>query len=127
MYINQGVIWLCHKFGSGPWSDAPYNVWDVPKARRVIPPAVSGEQRAALQVLLIDAATGILKVIRLVTFSMEFSAKLHEAISQQFESPAKEILTNPGAYMQVINEAYSALPTSDAMVRKAACSCQGGE
>jgi hypothetical protein len=70
--------------GSGiPWSDCAYNWWLVPPERRQLPEPIEDGQGALLNVLLIDADTGILKVFRVISMPTEFSRSLVEAILEQ--------------------------------------------
>lgn len=82
--VESGIIFFLCRFGSQPWSDAPYTWHRVPEEQRVLPePEATSDSRALLQVLLIDASTGILKAIRAVSLSPQFTRALHRAIREQ--------------------------------------------
>jgi hypothetical protein len=78
------VLLLYRIAGACDWSDAPY-AWNfVPPERRTLPPAAATPStRALLQVLLVDADTGILRAIRAVTMSPALTTLLHAAIQEQ--------------------------------------------
>lgn len=76
LFVDQRIIWLCFKFGTMPWSDQPFNVHLVPQDIRATPPDLTGEQRALLNVLLVEAETGIVKAIRAVTFAQIFGSTI---------------------------------------------------
>lgn len=74
LLVEPPVIALCYRFLPGlPWSDAPYS-WHLLKAKRpemaVLPigwEEGSPHTRAILHVILIDAATGIIRAMRALT------------------------------------------------------------
>src|SRR5947209_19360720 len=57
------ILFLVFRFGPQPWSDAPYTWWMVPADQRTPPPELAGEERVLLNVLLIDAGTGIIRAV----------------------------------------------------------------
>jgi hypothetical protein len=84
--VAPPLVVLCYRFGDGiPWSDAPFTYHLVPESERSLPPEVEegAATRACLLVFLVDAGTGILRVIRQVSFSNAFTARLHRAIREQ--------------------------------------------
>jgi hypothetical protein len=85
---DRAVILLAYKAPGIPWSDAPYTWHRVPAERQVIPPALEGEQRAMLEIHLVDTATGLLRAMRRVSMAPEFSAHLHQMIAEQAATEA---------------------------------------
>lgn len=85
LYCENGVIFLLYRFGETlPWSDSAFSWWNVAEEDRRIPePQANPAERILLKIILVEAATGIVKAIRVTTFSPEFTAKLHEAIRRQ--------------------------------------------
>jgi len=75
-----------------------------------------------LTVMLIDASTGILKVMRAVTFSPEFTAAINHAVYEQSQRP----WVGDMAYNRQVEAAYAKYPSVPAMV-KAAKLTKGGE
>jgi hypothetical protein len=66
--------------------DCSYSWHRVPAAERVLPPPVeetSPELRALLTIILVEATDGLVRVLRTVTFSPEFTQRLHRAIADQ--------------------------------------------
>ena len=79
LYTQESVIFLLHQFGDMPWNEAPYSFWLVSEEHRRLPELTDGEH-AFLRVVLIDTATGIVAALRALTFSSEFTRKLHGEI-----------------------------------------------
>jgi hypothetical protein len=85
LYCENEIIFLLYRFGDVlPWSDSAFSWWNVAEEDRQIPaPQINSAERILLKIILIEAATGIVKAIRVTTFSPDFTAKLHDAIRQQ--------------------------------------------
>lgn len=85
LYCEDGIIFLLYRFGEIlPWSDSAFSWWNVAEEDRRIPeqrkhPA----ERILLKIILIEATTGVVKAIRVTTFSPEFTERLHRAIRGQ--------------------------------------------
>jgi hypothetical protein len=122
--VEPPLIVLCYRFGDGiPWSDAPYSYHLVPADERGLPvqvDAASGS-RAFLLVLLVDAETGILRAIRQVSFSPEFTDQLHRAIREQALSTWDE-----AEYDLALSDLYRYRSTED-LVKTALVRCSGGD
>ena len=85
LFCKNSIIFLLYRFGETlPWSDSAFSWWNVAEEDRQIPaPRANPAERILLKIILVEAATGIVKAIRVTTFSPEFTEKLHEAIRQQ--------------------------------------------
>ena len=85
LYCENGIIFLLYRFGEIlPWSDAAFSWWSVAEEDRRIPaPQKHPAERILLKIILVEAGSGIVKAIRVTTFSPEFTEKLHEAIREQ--------------------------------------------
>ena len=84
LFVERDLIILLYKFGQSiDWSDAPFSIHLVPLAERVLPELINDNTRVLLHVLLVDASTGIIKAMRAISLSNEFSAALHQAILDQ--------------------------------------------
>ena len=85
LYCENGIIFLLYRFGEAlPWSDSAFSWWNVAEEDRRIPaPRKNLAERILLKIILTEAATGIVKAIRVTTLSPEFTAKLHDAIREQ--------------------------------------------
>lgn len=97
-YEHDNIIFMLFKFEGVPWIDTPYNI-------NLSPPfefePMSKTQGFGLQIYLIDAATGILKVIRHIGLGHEFSIRLRDAILSQKSKPFDN-----GIYSFKINDIY---------------------
>ncbi len=91
--VEGDVLFFLYRFGEGrreavPWSDAPYSWHLVPADQRSLPePHGLPEGRDTLQVILVDALTGIIRALRMVSFSPAFSTALRLAIRDQALRP----------------------------------------
>ncbi len=85
LYCENGIVFLLYRFGDTlPWSDSAFSWWNVAEEDRRIPaPPENSAERILLKIILIEAATGIVKAIRVTTLSPAFTEKLHEAIRAQ--------------------------------------------
>lgn len=123
LLVDGPVIFLFFKPEGGQWSDAAFTWHLVPAEERQLPPPVeSTETRALLQITLVDADTGIIRVLRAATLSPAFTAELHDAIRRQAETP-----WDPAAYQRALDDAYRRHPHSREMAKAARTRCQVGE
>ena len=85
LYCENGIIFLLYRFGEIlPWSDSAFSWWNVADEDRRIPePRKDPATRILLKIILVEATTGIVKAIRVTTFSPEFTERLHRAIRGQ--------------------------------------------
>jgi hypothetical protein len=88
LYCENSIVFLLYRFGKTlPWSDSAFSWWNVSEEDRRTPaPPENPAERILLKIILIEAATGIVKAIRVTTLSPEFTEKLHNAIRQQATS-----------------------------------------
>lgn len=105
LYTQDEIIFILSKFGDLDWMDSPYSVH--------LSPAVEleqskGKQGYGLNVLLVDASSGIIRAIRLIGLSNEFSCKLKDAMERQ-----KTMSFNKIDYDQKINRIYSKYNTDN--------------
>ena len=118
------VIFLLYRFGDSiSWSDAP-SCWHlVPETERALPESEGPETRALLHVILVDADSGIIRALRVVSFSPTFTRALHVAIRQQATSPW------PGraAYDAALAEIYRQYPTTAHLLARTLAVSRGGE
>ena len=85
LYCENSIVFLLYRFGEVlPWSDSAFSWWNVAEEDRRIPsPPENPATRILLKIILIEAATGIVKAIRVTTLSPAFTEKLHDAIREQ--------------------------------------------
>lgn len=118
-----GPVFLLWHFAGIPWSDSPFTVFLVPENRRVMPSAAdTGETRGVLQVILTGADDGIVRAIRAVSWSPEFTRAMLGAIRAQASTP----WPGPAEYDRLLAGAYRQYPTTEAMLGAATCRTRGG-
>ncbi|MFA5322147.1 MAG: hypothetical protein WC373_05680, partial [Smithella sp.] len=83
-YDRGSVIFMLFKFGGWRWMDAPYTVHLSAPFTFEDPTPGTGY---GLSIFLIDAATGILRGMRYVSLSTEFSQKFKFSVERQKEKP----------------------------------------
>lgn len=125
LYAHEDLIVLLYRFGAAgrgiPWSDAPYSWHLVPAGERALPPDVAGNERALLTVVLVDAATGIIRALRVVSWSPAFTAAVHAAIRAQAARPWSEAV-----YDAALDLLYARYPTTGALLERAVARTTGG-
>jgi hypothetical protein len=83
------VLLFCYRFGEAfPWSVVPFDWQALPPRERVLP-ATGGphEERALLFATLAESADATPRATRNVTFSLEFTRRLHQAIREHASLP----------------------------------------
>ncbi|GIW06340.1 MAG: hypothetical protein KatS3mg060_1145 [Dehalococcoidia bacterium] len=122
--IEPPLIVLLYRFAPAiTWSDAPFSIHLVPPAQRVLPPPLgqAEESRALLQVILVDADTGIVRALRQLTWSPAFTAAIHAAIAAQ-----ATMTWDAQAYDAALRQLYQRYPTSEALLSTATARTEGG-
>jgi hypothetical protein len=121
--VEGDLLFLLYHFGKAvPWSDAPYSWHLVPAEQRTLPePTEAVEPHDTLQIILVDALTGIVRGLRMVSFSQAFSIVLRTAIREQAAQPW------PGGaeYDRQLAEVYRRYDT-DALLARARSRTEGG-
>lgn len=118
----EDLVVLGFQPGRLEWQDAVFSWHLVPEAEQQIPDLTGGEERAILNVSLVDGATGIIKVLRAVTFSPRFTAELHRAIQEQASKP----FPGQAEYDRQIERLYVRFKSSAQLVQGARARCVGG-
>lgn len=126
--VAPDVLFLLYRFGSMAWSDAPYS-WHLVEQQlpgQELPPPLDAPDdsayRALLSVILVDAGTGVIRALRAISFSLEFTRALHRAVREQ----AARSWPGEGEYNRQLQAAYSRWPSSQGMVNSARVRCVGG-
>jgi hypothetical protein len=116
------VLFLLYRFGRAgagvPWSETPFSWHLVPEGRRQLPPApgeVGPDTRALLQVILTDAATGLVCALRAVSLAPDFTRALFAAVAAQAAAP----WCGPAAYDRQLAAACRRWPSSEALLDEA--------
>jgi hypothetical protein len=124
LVVDGPVIFLMYRFGEAiNWSDAPYSWHLVPQDQRTLPDPEGPATRALLQIILVDAASGLILALRVVTFSPTFTRALHAAIRAQ----AENTWGGRAAYHAAFADLYRCYPTSADLLRCAGARTCGGK
>jgi hypothetical protein len=90
MFVEREGLFVVTRFGRSLSLDTSYQWHCVDPADRVPPPPheeTSPELRALLTILLVEASTGVVRAVRVVSYSPEFSRAIHRAIADQAAAP----------------------------------------
>lgn len=120
---EAGAIILLYRFEPAiPWGDAAFTIHLLPEAERQLPGELATpETRAILNTVLIDASDGIIRAMRTVTLSPDFTRKLHRAITDQ----AAAEWPGEAAYRGQIEAVYQRLATAQ-LLKRAIAQTKGG-
>lgn len=77
-------------FGDGRWSEAPFNVHRIPEEQRVLPAAPATGFGFALTLVVVDAATGIVRGLRQLALTQSFSLAILRAMQKQIALSADD-------------------------------------
>lgn len=121
LLVHGSALFILSRLAfDGGWSDTPYNWWEAPAPERQRPDLSSGA--AAVVVVLVEARTGIVKSLKLMSWTRKFTKALHEALAKQARSAY-----DPRQYQKDIQSAYRKWESPDAMAADAIARCIGGE
>jgi hypothetical protein len=90
MFAESEGLFLVTRFGRSLSFDTSFQWHRALPSERVPPPPweeTSPEARALLTIILVDAATGLVRALRTVTYSPEFTRAIHRAIADQAAAP----------------------------------------
>lgn len=87
--VQNNVIVFLYEFAPGvPRGDAPFSIHLIPLEERIIPAEPETERaQDILNIILVDAGTGIIEAMRKITFTPQFTAALRSAIRTQATQP----------------------------------------
>jgi hypothetical protein len=119
-WVDDGgpVAVLCCRFGSLPWMDAPHEPWKEKQADRGAPAGTAGSS-LVLNVVLVDASTGIIQALRLLTWEPQFADAVRNTITRQLAIPRDD-----AAAGRALDALYQ-LDTA-ALATRAKARCTGG-
>ncbi len=109
LYERDSVIFILTKFQGQQWMDAPYSIH---MSKPFEFQELSYGMGFGLNILLTDAATGVLRAIRLVGLPTAFSQKLRYAMERQKEQPF-----DIDKYNKKINEIFGNYSTDGLAIR----------
>jgi hypothetical protein len=113
LFISSDMIFFLYQI-YGPWQACPYHWQMLPTKRKCIPahgPVLDNNCRAILQIHVVEAMTGILLAMRVITMPSRFTRALHEAILHQVRNPFNEC-----SFVKRVHEVHSKYPTPVDMV-----------
>lgn len=110
---NTQILLLYHFEGGVPWSDAPFTANKLPQEEQPLLELEDG-QHVLFPVLLLEATTGIIKAIRILSLSTDFMRPLYAAIQQQLAQPFDQ-----AQYDSELARLYTRYPQSALMVEQA--------
>jgi len=107
-----------------PWSDNSYSWWRIPEDRRINPhPFKTDSSRLILHIILASAPEGIVRVLRSISLSPQFSRTLSAAIARDIER-GSEI----DDYDFRLSRVYRSCSSSEILLnRHQIAYCRGGE
>jgi hypothetical protein len=122
LYLDQGVIFVLFKIqGFYDWSDQAFSLRLVSPEDRELPPHEPGKYQL-LTLVLVDADAGLVRGIRVVSWSAHASAVLHRAMSDQLAAPFDR-----ARFEQSVKDIYAHYPTSQALVAAAHLTEKAGD
>lgn len=89
LVAGEHALVLAYRFGSQPWSDAP---WQACRQTDLTAGLIDGPtgQHLTLMVYLIDSTNGILKAIRMTTWNGDFAGVVSRAIRRQLRNQSTD-------------------------------------
>lgn len=114
LYVESNVIfWLFRIEGVMDWSDQGFSVRLLPESEQDTPP-ISDAGRIPLTLVLVDADTGLVTALRMVTYSPHFTRLFYRAMQRQ-----KDAQFDPKLHREKVAAIYQRFPNSKALVRSA--------
>lgn len=109
LYGDPPVLFLLHRIrGLEQWSDSPFSIRLYKDKEFNLPRRFEEGEGWGLQIVLVDAGTGILLALRVVGTSTRFANELRAAIMRQYEAPF-----TIEAYHAKIDEVYRKYTSQD--------------
>lgn len=114
LFISQGVIFVLFKIaGLHEWSDQAFSIHLVSAEDRELPPH-QADLHQLLNIVLVEAETGLVAGIRSVTWSSHASAVLNKALHAQMTAPF-----SLEQHENIVADVYTRYPNSKALARAA--------
>lgn len=114
LYIERGVLFFIFRIEAVmDWSDQAISIHLVSEKDRDIPDLAPG-MRAGLNMVLVDADTGLVSAMRFVTYSPHFSQVFYRELRRQAATPF-----DAGEHRKAVVQVYRKYPKSSALARAA--------
>lgn len=116
LVIGPDLFFLMYRFGRAiGWAGAPFWGVIVPSEERPLPSGAWPGGGVTLQVVLIDAGTGVVRAIRSVELPLDFTYDLNTAIRRQAMLPC----LNKTAYQKALAAMRQICPTVRSLLQRA--------
>lgn len=116
------VLMMAHRFGTMPWSDAP---WEASRQRLAGEEPglieVTASQHLMIQVVLVDADSGVVRAVRHVSWNHAFVEAVRAAIQRQLA-----VTGDPSRAQAQIQSWYGRYPDTQSLAAGADIRCDGG-
>lgn len=117
LLAGDGALILAHRFEPLPWADTP---WQASRQRLPVGVEAAGDgERLIVSIVLVDAATGVIKAVRVVTWPERFATAMAHAVLRQAQTAAPDEV---GA--REIEAWYRRYPSTPELVRAADITCR---
>lgn len=115
---HTGVLGF--RFQPLPWSDVPYTPHR--KSPDDMPGLPEGGDQQLVQVVLVDADTGIIRAVRTLTWPERFTKAVRASVQEMLDKPF-----SPSAADAALDALYARYPDTNQLVRQRAdVTCTGG-
>lgn len=91
--VKDGVLVILTKAGSLNWTDAPYTPW-LSSSFGQLPYPEDPSSGYALTFIMTDAATGVIKSLRLIGLGHKFSESLYHEVEELRKAPFDPLVHN---------------------------------
>ncbi len=109
--FDDDMLFLLYKIGSTiHWSTAPYSWSHAAEHRQILPAEL--QQNEDLQIIAVNATTGIIEAVRGVSLASDFATKLYALIVRQAHR-----MCSRKRYTTLLSAAYARYPTPLAMLK----------
>jgi hypothetical protein len=126
LYAKDEQIILFLKLGTAShWLELPYTIWRVPVEDRTIPAPAAPDDHAAIMIILVQAETGRIAALRLLTISPAMTTTLMAAIRRQ-----ASLNFDQARYDEQLDALREHYPTPDDFVadpEQTILQCEGGD
>jgi hypothetical protein len=115
LFLSKNVIFFLFKIaGLYDWSDQAFSLQLIDAVEdRELPPAIPNTHQV-LSVVLVEATTGLVKAMRVVTYSKHATAVLHRALQRQLDEPFDK-----AEHAEIIADVYTRYPESKQLAKAA--------
>jgi hypothetical protein len=123
LYYDENIAFICVKFGSMRWCDAPFHagLYSTNKIKINFPVLENDQSRFTVLFTAVEENSNIIKYLNDSSLSPNFSRKFLEIAKMQYEKP----ITNPD-YMKNIQAIYNKFDSKQ-LANRACVKCFSGD